>query len=184
MERKFLKLLLFNMAVLSSNKFMKNYNLKDYTMDESDLKKAHNYSIYLRDSEITTKKLFVNIDQRSMGGSHWVCFYKKDDDSIYCDSFEVFSDKILPKQLSKSIISQNHKNQDINSNLCGEYCLYFFYLIETMNFFDAVTKVYFGQVKMPIYVFGNRSFSNDSDNIFDASLYIQKTIHKKQLRRK
>ena len=34
--------------------------------------------------------------------------------------------------------------QDINSKLCGSYSLHFFYLIEKMNFYDAILKMYFG----------------------------------------
>ena len=67
--------------------FMKKYNLKDETMNESDLQKVYNYKIYPRDSRITTNKGFVNIDNGSMGGSHWTCFIIKDKKSYYFDSF-------------------------------------------------------------------------------------------------
>ena len=36
--------------------FMQKYNLKDQTMNESDLQKVYNYKIYPRDSKITTIK--------------------------------------------------------------------------------------------------------------------------------
>ena len=122
---------------------MKKYNLKDQTMNESDLQKIYNYKIYPRDSKITTNKGFVNIDDGSQGGTHWVCFYIKDNKAYYFDSFGGSPDKFLLKQLPKPIIYHNYKIQNINSMLCGSYCLYFFYLMEQMNYYDTILKIYF-----------------------------------------
>ena len=47
-------------------------------------------------------------------------------------------------QLRKSIKYHNYKLQDIYSKLCGSYCLYFFYLIGRMNYYDAILKMFFG----------------------------------------
>ena len=41
---------------------MEKYNLKDQTMNESDLQKVYNYNIYPRDSKILSDRGFVNID--------------------------------------------------------------------------------------------------------------------------
>ena len=125
--------------ILSLNQFMKKYNLKDQTMSESDLQKIYNYKIYPRDSKITSDRGFVNIDNGEKGGTHWVCFYK----NYYFDSFGGSPDKFLLNQLPKPIIYHNFKIQNINSNLCGSYCLYFFYLMEQMNYYDAILKIYF-----------------------------------------
>ena len=95
-------------------------------MNEFQLQKVYNYPIYPRASEIYSDKEFVNIDNGSMGGSHWTCFIVKDDKSYYIDSFGGAPDKFLLKQLPKRINYYNYKNQDTNSNLCGSYCLYFF----------------------------------------------------------
>ena len=127
----------------SLNCFMKKYNLKDQTMSESDLQKIYNYKIYPRDSKITTNKGFVNIDNGLQGGTHWVCFIIKDKKSYYFDSFGGSPDKFLLKQLPKPIIYHNFKIQNINSMLCGSYCLYFFYLMEQMNYYDTILKIYF-----------------------------------------
>ena len=51
---------------------------------------------------------------------------------VFCQS-----DNFLLKQLPKQIIYHINKTQDINSNLCGSYCLYFFYLIERMRYYDT-----------------------------------------------
>ena len=81
-----------------------------------------------------------------MGGTHWCAFYVKNNKSFYFDSFGFQPDKFLLKQLPKPIKYHNYKIQDINSKLCGSYCLYFFYLIERMNYYDTILKMYFGQI--------------------------------------
>ena len=134
---------LINMKILSFKDFMKKYKLKNDTMNESELQRVYNYPIYPRDSKIYSDKGFVNIDDGRMGGSHWTCFIVKDNKSYYFDSFGVQPDKFLLKQLPKPIIYHNYKIQDINSFLCGSYCLYFFYLIERINYYDTILKFIF-----------------------------------------
>ena len=112
-------------------------------MNESQIQKVYNYPIYPRDSKIYSDKRFVNIDNGSMGGYHWTCFIVKDNKSYYFDSFGGTPDKFLINQLPKPIIYHNYKIQNINSFLCGSYCLYFFFLIEIMNYYDAILKLVF-----------------------------------------
>ena len=131
------------MKILTFKDFMKKYNLKNDTMNESELQKIYNYPIYPRDSKLYPDKGFINIDIGRMGGSHWTCFISKDNKSYYFDSFGGQPDKFLLKQLRKPIIYHNYKIQDINSKLCGSYCLYFFYLSERMNYYDAILKLVF-----------------------------------------
>ena len=131
------------MKILNFEDFMKQYNLKNDTMNESELQRVYNYPIYPRVSKIYSDKGFVNIDDGRLGGTHWTCFILKDNKSFYFDSFGVQPDKFLLKQLPKPIIYHNYKIQDINSRLCGSYCLYFFYLIERMKYYDAILKLVF-----------------------------------------
>ena len=70
------------MKVLYFKNFMKKNNLKDNTMNESDLQKIYNYPIYPRDSKIYSDKGFVNIANGFRGGSHWTCFIVKDKKSF------------------------------------------------------------------------------------------------------
>ena len=135
------------MTILNFKDFMKKYKLTNNTMNEYQLQKIYNYPIYPRDSRIYSDRGFVNIDNGSMGGSHWVAFIVKDNKSFYFDSFGGQPDKFLLKQLHKPIIYHNYKIQDINSKLCGSYCLYFFYLIERMNYYDTILKIYFNDFK-------------------------------------
>ena len=132
------------MKILTLKNFRKKFNLKNDTMNESELQRIYNYPIYPRDSKIYSYKGFVNIDDGSRFGTHWTCFMVKNDKSFYFDSFGGQPDKFLLNQLRKPIICHNFKIQEINSNLCGSYCLYFFYLIERMNYYDTIIKMFFG----------------------------------------
>ena len=131
------------MKILFFKDFMRKYNLKYDTMNESKLKRVYIYPIYPRDSRLYSDKGFVNIDVGSQGGSHWICFIKKDNKSFYFDSFGVQPNKFPLKKIAKPIKYHNYKIQDINSKVCGSYCLYFFYLIERMSFYDKILKLVF-----------------------------------------
>ena len=131
------------MKISNFKDFMKKYKLKNNTMNESQLQTIYNYNIYPRDSKIISDRRFVNIDNGSRGGTHWTCFLVKDNKSYYFDSFGGQPDKFLLNQLPEPIIYHNYKIQDINSKLCGSYCLYFFYLIERMNYYDTILKLVF-----------------------------------------
>ena len=130
MEIKLVKLI-----ILSFEQFMQKEKLKNDTMNESELQRVYIYPTYPTDSKIYSDKKFVNVDNGSMGGTHWTCFYIQDNKPFYLDSFGGQPDHSLLNQIPKPIIYHNYKIQDINSKLCGCYCLYFFYLIERMNYY-------------------------------------------------
>ena len=122
---------------------MKKYNLKNDTMNESQLQKIYSYPLYYRDSKIYSVKGFVNTDDGSQGGTHWTCFIVRDNKSYCFDSFGGQPYKVLRNQLPKLIENHNYKIQDINSKLCGSFCLYFFYLFERMNYYNTILKLVF-----------------------------------------
>ena len=122
---------------------MEKYDLKNDTMNESELHRVYIYIMYPRDSKIYSDKGFGNVDDGSMWGTHWTCFLVKYKKSYYFDSFGGAPDKFLLNQLHKAIIYFIYKLQDANSELCGSFCLYFFYLNERMNYYDAILKMYF-----------------------------------------
>ena len=66
------------MKILNYIDFMKKYNLKNDTMNESELQRVFKYPIYPRDSKLYSDGGFVNINNGSQGGSHWTCFLVKD----------------------------------------------------------------------------------------------------------
>ena len=132
------------MKILNFKDSLKKNKLKNDTMNESQLQKVYNYPIYPRDSKIYSDKGFVNIDIGSQGGTHLTCFIEKDNRSYYFHSFGGAPDKFLLNRLSKPKMYNIYKIQDINSKLCGSYFLYIFYLIERINYYDAILKIYFG----------------------------------------
>ena len=139
------------MKTLNFEDFIKKYKLKDDTMNESELQIIYSYKIYPRGSKIYSDKGFINIDNGSKGGTHWTCFKVKNNKSYYFDIFGEAPDKFLLNQLPKPIKYLNYKIQDINSQLCGSYCLFFFYLIERMKYYDTFLKMYFHDFKYAYY---------------------------------
>ena len=63
------------MKILNYREILKKYNLKNDTMKEFDLQRVYNFKIYPTDSKIFSDERFVDIDNCSMGGSHWTAFY-------------------------------------------------------------------------------------------------------------
>ena len=143
MEINSLKLKLFKMTILIFKDFLKKYNLKNDTKNESESQRVYINPIYPRDSKIYSVKGFVNVDNGSQGGTHWTCFIVKDSKPYYFDSFGGQPDKLLLNQLPKPIMYHIYRIQDINSKICGSYCLYLFYLIERKNYYDTVLEMYF-----------------------------------------
>ena len=92
-------------------------------------KKVYKCFIYPTDSKLNRNKKIVNIDNGSIGGIYWTCFYKKDKKSLDFDSSGGAPDKVVLQQLPKLITEHSYKIPDINSRLCVTYCL-IFYLIE------------------------------------------------------
>ena len=112
-------------------------------MNEYQLQRVYISPIYPRDSKIYSDESFVNIDDGRMGGSHWTCFIVKDKKLFYFDSFGETPDNFLLNQLTTPILYHIYKIQDKNCQLCGSYCLYFFYLIERMNYYDTILNLVF-----------------------------------------
>ena len=56
---------------------MKKYKLKNDTMNESELRRVHNYAIYPRGSKIYSDRGFINIDNGDMGGATGLVLYKR-----------------------------------------------------------------------------------------------------------
>ena len=78
-----------------------------------------------------------------MIGTHWTIFYLKDKKSYYFDSFGGQLDIFLHNQLPEPILYHNYEIQDINSELCRSYRLYFFNLNERKDYYDTISKMHF-----------------------------------------
>ena len=112
------------MKILNFKDFIKKIKLKEDTMNESQLQRVYNYPIHPDIRKCIPIKVLFN-------------------KSYNFDSFGDQADKISLNQLPKPIAFHKCKIQDINSKLCGTYCLYFFYLIERLNYYDTFFKLVF-----------------------------------------
>ena len=140
------------MTILNLKDFMKKYKLKNNTKNESRIQKGYKYPIYPGDSKTYSDKGIVNIDNGQMDGRYSLdLFDSKKNKSYNFDSFGGQPDTFLPNQLPKPIIYHNFEIQDISSKFCDSYCLYFFYLIDRMNYYDTILKRYFENCK-PIFL--------------------------------
>ena len=63
------------MRILNFRELLKKINLKNDTKKKFQLQRLHNYPIYPRGSKIFSDKVFANIDDGKMCGSHWTTFY-------------------------------------------------------------------------------------------------------------
>ena len=97
------------MKILNFKGFMKKYNLRNATMNESEVQRVFDYPIYPRVSKIYLDKGFVCIDKGSKGCSHSTCFTVKDNKSFYFDSFGGQPYKCLLNQLPKPILYHYYK---------------------------------------------------------------------------
>ena len=113
-------------------------------MNGGDLKKAFIFSChkYFRDCTKTIGKTKVNIDDGQMGGTHWNCVYIKVNKSLYFDSFGSLYDRVLLNQLPKPITFHICIIQDSDSRTFCSYSLYFCYLIERIDHYNAVLKIF------------------------------------------
>ena len=90
---------------------MMKRNLKDITMNEKVLKVFYNNRMYPGDTNLQTLiPRLVSIHNCTMGGILWVCFFVNDNKSSYFDMFGGPPDKLLLKQLPKTLTFHNFKS--------------------------------------------------------------------------
>ena len=76
------------------------------------------------------KSLIFNLQNSNEPGSHWIALSRKDNNIFIFDSFGIGH---IPKNIYKiyknfNIITNIYRIQDINSNLCGLFCVLFCYI--------------------------------------------------------
>ena len=109
MVLKLQRLMLYILTIPKFKDFMKNHNLKNDAMNESELQRVFIFSYLSRGSKINSDKAFVKTDNGNVGGTHWTCFIVKDNKSYYFDSFGGQPHKFLLNHLPKPIIYHNYK---------------------------------------------------------------------------
>ena len=114
------------MVRVSLKDIMKKKELNAEIMIEIEMKRFYNSSVYARDFKITTKNVFVAINNGEQGGTYRTFLYTEDNKSYLFDSFRGYLDKFSIKQLRTPINFHIFKLQDKNSKLCGTYIAYTF----------------------------------------------------------
>ena len=73
------------------------------------------------------KSLIFNLENSGQKGSHWLSLARKNDDIFIFDSFGIGDIPINLYKIYKiyNIITNIYRMQDINSNLCGMFCVLF-----------------------------------------------------------
>ena len=85
------------------------------------------------------KSFIFNLQNSDQKGSHWVSLSRKDNNNIFI--FDSFGIGDIPNKLYKiyknyNIITNIYRIQDINSNLCGLFCVLFcLYKVDSKNKF-------------------------------------------------
>jgi hypothetical protein len=65
------------------------------------------------------------------GGTHWVCFYIEGKKAVYFDPFGIYAPQAVEKYLSRhNTMIITKQIQNIFSDICGYYCLYFLYYMK------------------------------------------------------
>lgn len=93
--------------------------------------------IYARDLYDGSNNAIINLDDSKNKGSHWVCVHK----NIYFDSYG------LPPPLEilkfKPKIKYNKKQiQAMDSDYCGQYCLYFLWCMQNGMSLNEFKKLF------------------------------------------
>ena len=84
------------------------------------------------------KSLIFNLQNSNQAGSHWIALSRKNNNIFIFDSFGVGH---IPKNIYNiykifNIVTSIYRIQNINSNLCGLYCVLFcLYKVNSKNRF-------------------------------------------------
>ena len=107
------------------NKSLSNFDLMEAV---KKLKIRHFRGVFMR-NELPRKprKLecgILNLDSAPGRGTHWVAWYKNNEDKIYFDSFGVQPPEELIRYLSSPIFYNTERIQPSGQVVCGHLCLF------------------------------------------------------------
>ena len=120
------------------NKPLTNFQLIDTV---KELKIPHFRGVFMR-NDLPRRPLkrecgILNLDGVSGRGTHWVCWYKNND-NFYFDSFGVQPPNELIEYLSSPIFYNTEKIQPDGEVICGHLCLYVLYRLSRDEGFQEI----------------------------------------------
>ena len=84
----------------------------------------------------------ANFMLSSQSGSHWVAWYKSGESKYYFDSYGADILPELKAYLGSPIQCHNFQIQEFNSDVCGELCILFIYLMsKDMPYEDVILSM-------------------------------------------
>ena len=126
----------------------KNYPLSNIFINNL-LKNFKNFEACYSKDQIPliedNKSLIFNLQNSNQPGSHWISLSRKNNNIFIFDSFGVGR---IPINLYKfiknyNIITNIYRIQDINSNLCGLFCVLFcLYKVDSKNKFVSFLNLF------------------------------------------
>ena len=126
----------------------KNYPLSNILINNL-LKNLKNFEACYSKEQIPlieNNKYFIsNLHNNDQKGSHWVSLSRKNNDIFIFDSFGIGD---IPTNLYEiyknyNIITNIYRIQDINSNLCGMFCVLFcLYKVHSKNEFISFLNLF------------------------------------------
>ena len=91
------------------------------------------------------KSLIFNLENSDQSGSHWVSLSRKNNNIFIFDSFGIgdILNNLYKIYKNYNIITNIYRMQDINSNLCGLFCVLFcLYKVDSKNKFISFLNLF------------------------------------------
>ena len=121
----------YSISNIFINNLLKNFS-RVYSKDQIPLIKNN-------------KSLIFKLQNSNQSGSYWVGLSRKNDDIFIFDSFVIgdIPNKLYKNYKNYNIITNIHRIQDINSNLCGLFCVLFcLYKVDSKNKFISFLNLF------------------------------------------
>ena len=126
----------------------KNYPLSNIFINDLLKNKKYFSGVYFEDQIPlieNNKSLKFNLQNSDQKGRHWVSLSRKNNNIFIFDSFGVGHIPINLYKIYKNynIITNIYRIQDINSNLCGMFCVIFcLYKVDSKNKFISFLNLF------------------------------------------
>ena len=129
-------------GLLLPNKPLSNFELMDAV---KELKIPRFRGVFMRNDLPTgawkTECGIANLDGLSGRGTHWVCWYKRDKQKYYFDSFGVQPPEELIQYLTSPIFYNTERIQPDNQVVCGHLCLFVLHRLSRGENYQKVINV-------------------------------------------
>jgi hypothetical protein len=99
--------------------------------------------------------MVINLDPVYESGTHWIALFAKNMEQLYYfDSYALPPNKIIGKYLEnyKKVTRNKKSYQSVFSSVCGQYCIYFIYMLSLNLSFDELIKLLDNSINSDLFV--------------------------------